>query len=714
MAAPRHDRLCLTIGAGIGKTKTAEQVCYLRQQCDPGHLALFLDVSELPEHVDRYLDESGTSLLIDKFREAETTRHAPRDQVLRLVQRKIHERRFTVVVDALDQIDLNDDRRARQLIRQLAVFLKRQPGIRCVVTGRPYAIQHFWRELFDAGIGGWKFAQVAEFDEDEVQNYLGQRFNELQRLEADLLSVPRFLERLRTLPVGRLRQLRTAADVYWVSLRPLLEAGCNRQPVPPGFFETAIALLAVLAFEMTRQRKFVRVRPGGQGFDALRVAAWNNGQPALRSLKITTLREFDEALRQLASLNVGIEHALLDNHRLNEIHWQDRTLQAFLAGVWVTRFAGDADRRWLGENRYVGDDESMEAFEEMWRFATGMPGDERLFPDAHHVWDEQTWVTAMSLLLTAGTQSSPRARPTEMIYRGWPGMLRLAGFLEEPRWNEPEHLVPATAAAQQAARRVVEGSKSDETASSRPINAQARAALFTFLGEFPHLLVATDERGRIAYEFESGFVDLPGGKFWSDHEGNEPDNIPEPFRMAKYPVTNELYALFDPEHQARIAIYRKYSSSPRCPALRVDWYDAWCVATWLHSRLPDEFEWEYACRGQHWPDQGAGPPRMPWCFGDYEERLSRYAWYRKNSGHCANPVGQKLPNAFGLYDMHGNVWEWTSSLYHDDDEVSDSRVVRGGSFSSGAGVCRTAFSLHFLPTYADDNNGVRVSRTRRT
>jgi formylglycine-generating enzyme required for sulfatase activity len=73
-------------------------------------------------------------------------------------------------------------------------------------------------------------------------------------------------------------------------------------------------------------------------------------------------------------------------------------------------------------------------------------------------------------------------------------------------------------------------------------------------------------------------------------------------------------------------------------------------------RLLSEAEWEYAAR--------AGEPG-DWCFGDDVADLKEYAWFVENSGSQTQPVGQKTPNKYGLYDMHGNVWEWVEDAYHD-------------------------------------------------
>ena len=116
--------------------------------------------------------------------------------------------------------------------------------------------------------------------------------------------------------------------------------------------------------------------------------------------------------------------------------------------------------------------------------------------------------------------------------------------------------------------------------------------------------------------------------------------------------------------------------------------------------LPTEAQWEYACR--------AGSTSR-YSFGDDDKELEKYAWYDENSGDTTHPVGELVPNAWGLYDMHGNVWEWCSdgaAAYPSGpvtdpkgDDGADFRVFRGGSWGITARYCRSAYRFRYVPGY---------------
>jgi formylglycine-generating enzyme required for sulfatase activity len=155
------------------------------------------------------------------------------------------------------------------------------------------------------------------------------------------------------------------------------------------------------------------------------------------------------------------------------------------------------------------------------------------------------------------------------------------------------------------------------------------------------------------------------------------------------------------------------------PVVQVAWNDAIAFCDWLSERegidyrLATEAEWEYACR--------AGSSGR-WCCGDDPAPLGDYAWTRDNAGFVTHAVGTKRPNVFGLYDMHGNVWEWCQDRYAfpylpgpDENPKGPSegneRVVRGGSWDlPEVERTRSAERRHHPSGYRYYTIGVRVRR----
>jgi formylglycine-generating enzyme required for sulfatase activity len=199
------------------------------------------------------------------------------------------------------------------------------------------------------------------------------------------------------------------------------------------------------------------------------------------------------------------------------------------------------------------------------------------------------------------------------------------------------------------------------------------------------------------------------------HTGNEGPvhrlRITKPFYLGVYEVTQADYENVVGENPS------EFKGAAR-PVECVSWEDAVAFCRKLSAkegheyRLPTEAEWEYACR--------AGSAGR-YCFGDDESELGRYAWYEDNAGGTTHPVGQKEPNAWGLYDVHGNVWEWCTDWYgnYGPDAVIDPpgpesgsyRVDRGGGWSCSAGRCRAAYRGRCGPSGRGYSLGFRLART---
>jgi formylglycine-generating enzyme required for sulfatase activity len=165
-----------------------------------------------------------------------------------------------------------------------------------------------------------------------------------------------------------------------------------------------------------------------------------------------------------------------------------------------------------------------------------------------------------------------------------------------------------------------------------------------------------------------------------------------------------------------------YFKGPKNPVEQVSWDDCQGflekvnakVGGWKFS-LPTEAQWEYACR--------AGSTTR-YFFGEDDEHLGKYAWYDKNSDKTTHPVGEKKPNAWGLYDMHGNVFEWCQDWGYPylansptDDPAGPSlgaagrvRVMRGGSWFQPDFICPSAFRSMRNSKFRHNLLGLRLAR----
>jgi len=221
-------------------------------------------------------------------------------------------------------------------------------------------------------------------------------------------------------------------------------------------------------------------------------------------------------------------------------------------------------------------------------------------------------------------------------------------------------------------------------------------------------------------------VFIPAGEFHMGSNGDRPDERPihrarltQPFYMGKFPVTVGEFARFADEHNYQTlaersggatvlidgrwppvkrpnASWRKpyMPQTPRHPVVSISWEDADAFCEAMGLSLPTEAQWEYACR--------AGSTGS-YCFAGDARKLTEYAWYAANSGIKTHPVGKKLPNSWGLYDMHGQVWEWCADWYgeryYSSSPAEDPpgpasgsiHVFRGGCFPSGPEYATSSF-----------------------
>jgi formylglycine-generating enzyme required for sulfatase activity/GTPase SAR1 family protein len=243
--------------------------------------------------------------------------------------------------------------------------------------------------------------------------------------------------------------------------------------------------------------------------------------------------------------------------------------------------------------------------------------------------------------------------------------------------------------------------------------------------------IETPHDGRVSL-----WREIPAGRFWmgspegeglGDEQPRHEVTITAPFQMGAVPVTNSQYSVFDPGHEPFVFEGVPDDELLHHPGVNLTWFEAVTFCRWLSvsfpwahgCRLPWEEEWEYACR--------AGSQSRFW-NGDSEEALTQVAWYDTNSNNRTHRVGEKPANPWGLYDVHGNVLEWTlspeTSSYEGcegnatgdpatvEGDVGEPdggrRVTRGGSVWHDGDEARAAYRFFEGPDFGNVGQGFRV------
>ena len=213
------------------------------------------------------------------------------------------------------------------------------------------------------------------------------------------------------------------------------------------------------------------------------------------------------------------------------------------------------------------------------------------------------------------------------------------------------------------------------------------------------------------------FVWIPSGCFQMGGDGDKNEQpvhkvCVKGYYLGKYEVTQAQY-------QQVMGKNPSHFRGDGNPVEQVSWHEAKSFieeinySASVRLRLPSEAEWEYACR--------AGGEHETYCSGG--GRVDRFAWYEGNSGKTTHPVGQLAANAWGLYDMSGNVWEWVEDCYNENYNGAPSggtawkvgscerRVLRGGSWFYDARNTRAANRVDGDPALRNNNYGFRLART---
>ncbi len=739
--APR--RVALMCDAGLGKTTNMEWIQHAIVSESRGRQIPFLfrlhqemDLETMQNAVTK--PRTLMAWMAGQIEPTDLDISLDENKYLHLISRLRRDGRITLLIDGLDHVMSNES-----FMQKLALFIESPYWESCPiwVSGRPEAFRQ--RELDLTKDRRWKILRVEPFaaaqSRDFLQWYTGHAWYDAFPPESrNLLAVPRLLRLIASIlqrqrPIRkadrrsqqeeiRALDLDTPAGVYY---RAYFEIGDPKATqvdshglLAQGLRDPKLALVGLdKGFDpddgnMPDRVERIGLELGATAFSMMaRGTDCDNPEPnwsgatetwLLRNVgkKLETLRHSDASdykrdlhalptaadyQRDLGGLrqmnNLSLDFLLFNNdERSKHLVFHDRTVQAFFAAYWAMKYGTEEDLKLITHWICVVDANSNHSpsFDEFWQFAAQMPNRalRRLAQDAIED-DYQRWLNLFSPCYLPPPEIRQRNQGPEN------------GAYEWAQWHHS------------MAYHSIKSMKNRDLAT-----VNRWRALWLELEDGR----GTTTHRRIFGQIIEGFRRCPkdptligpqkfimGSPETEEHRHDDEDlhaEEVEPFLTHKAPVTNEQFELYDPDHKQ---LRDEYSRNANQPAIYVSFWEAACFALWTGNRLPTEVEWEYACR--------AGTTTA-YCFGDDPKELGKYAWFSDNSGGKTHAVGKKEPNAWDLFDMQGNVWEWCDSVY---EAGALARVLRGGSWGSNGGSCRSAYRRGDEPDARSRYYGFRLA-----
>ena len=373
------------------------------------------------------------------------------------------------------------------------------------------------------------------------------------------------------------------------------------------------------------------------------------------------------------------------NLREGWISFRNRRVQEMWAGRYLTTYASDSDLRPTeGYPKSILECLGDSAWGNLWGCAIRMP----VWSDIkQHGVKEESYKRALEVLFERPANPKLR-RPTELMWEA-----------EQWLWGNPSLRRMLAELHSHLAAQFERLKENNDPSHNRTID--------ELLDPWSYVLLCTPNSKLPGDEtsFEMG----------PDHDDRTVFvKFKTPFAIACYTLTRAQMRLWDNGFEGL---------EDRLAATYICWYDAYYFCRYLGGdtltledgkeyrfTFPTEAQWEYACR--------AGSTTA-YCYGDDEKELAQYAWYDENSKYRVHRVGMREPNAWNLYDMHGNVFEWCSDWYGpyfespQVDPIGPSTgsygVHRGGSWQYEAADCQSAYRYRINPSYRLSINGFRVA-----
>lgn len=553
-------RLYLISGGGIGKSTTMKRLerdISARGEGD-GIWAIVIDAAELPPTSDELIGRIA-GLVLQSAPVAVDSRWVVLDvergviepsletallaTISRWVKQDIAAGRMVLLVDGLDHVGIATPPLLVEL--QTGHLWGKTP---IVIAGRPHPLLDWVdasTDLKRMQARFWRFIEPMEFDETQSRAYLGGaetadggirwRYDLVSKQLGDLIYVPRVLEYVRGLPIEVLGDIRTVADIYWTAGNNLIEATAIEtlgRDVSREQLRNIRRLLAALAF-MTFYNGPDKLR----GYDRAGRKLGGDGQAKAQDQQIAiaitedfrnTLFamcdrargrdnvgayapvEFAQDLETLGHFSTLIGNGILESGRmagdsLERVVWSNRTIQQFLAALWLARYANEAEARQLRHAVFYPESRNTDATEDLNRFIAEMP------PEAIH---QPSWVRAASAWYDPELVSAVEQRlwSSEMLYRSWQTMHDVAGELVDDWWDIPYDTLMRKRAGEHSPHlnhQLLEGDESSDGPSL------ARTALKLFRSDFQRLRdTGTEQQRAVAADLTgNGWIAVPGASF---------------------------------------------------------------------------------------------------------------------------------------------------------------------------------------------------------
>jgi formylglycine-generating enzyme required for sulfatase activity len=718
---------------GAGKTALLRHLARtLAQQRDRSWVPLFdslprllRDRASLLERVVRRLERAGQ----------------PAQGLSETLDRVGRDGRLLLLLDGLDEVPKENLEEAEQLLRDLAV---RWPGTPIVVTSRPIGYRPPGSDFREV--------EVLPLDREHRQELLARWFGRATG-EPD---IPRARQAMQALDTAELHEvagnplyLTLMALLFEQDIAPdrnrarlydkvfdLLLGGKHRPGAEPMERKEIVrAVLRQLACGMTEDNR------DAEPVEALEDRLYRPELDVLRA-ELERIGRWRGRLRPFLD-DLAERTGILGPHDGAAADWRfwHRTFREALTAehLWE-QYKGKAGRAAVLERaRAITADEDLSRWAEPFALLAGRVQDP---DDLVKALVQENRPLGLRALATAQSLRDETVREVLALTEEWKERAevyrRLPELLNEPRramslvdqlrrrTRNGNDLYFLDSALREIVRRFPEHAREVETLLERFFDhiPQPSEDLFQWI-ETPR-----DGRVFLWQEIPAGtfWMGSPKGEGYGDEHPRHEVTITAAFRCGAVPVTSSQYAAFDPGHEPTAWEGIPADELLRHPVVGVTWFEAASFCRWLSNsfpwarsaRLPVEEEWEHACR--------AGS-QTPYWNGDEETDLAEVGWYTGNSEGRTHRVGEKAANPWGLYDVHGNVWEWTlssriGSYEGREDGVSTDpgavetpadeslsggrRVLRGGSFWNGADRVRAACRSVGNPDFESVNRGFRV------